>query len=144
MQLTEHFSLKELTYSQYAADNKIDNRFDSQIVDNLLELCVNWLEPFRQFYGKPIRITSGYRSEALNDKLGGSKTSAHPLGSAVDMQPVDGDFKAFVASVKDFIDKESGKFDQCLIESNKTTQWVHIGYRNRKGEQRCVVKALKV
>jgi hypothetical protein len=144
MQLTEHFSLKELTYSQYAVDNQIDNKFDSEIVDNLLALCVNWLEPFRLFYGKPIRVTSGYRSEALNTALGGSKTSAHFIGSAVDMQPVDGDFKAFVASVKDFIDKESGKFDQCLIESNKTTKWVHLGLFNRKGEQRCMVKSLKV
>ena len=144
MQLSEHFSLKELTYSQYAVDNKIDNKFDSQIVDNLLELCTNWLEPFRQFYGKPIRITSGFRSEALNEALNGSSTSVHPLGLAADMQPTDGNFKAFTQAVKDFIEKESGPFDQCLIESNKTTQWVHIGFKNRKGQQRGILKSLKV
>lgn len=144
MQLSEHFSLKELTYSQYAVDNNIDNRFDAQVVDNLLELSTKWLEPFRQFYGKPIRITSGYRSEALNEALNGSSTSVHPLGLAADMQPTDGNFKAFTQAVKDFIEKESGPFDQCLLEKSSTSQWVHIGFKNRKGQQRGILKSLKV
>lgn len=145
MKLTNNFTLKELTYSQYAADKKIDNKFDFEIVDNLLELCETFLQPFRDYYGKPIKVTSGYRSEELNKQLAGaSNTSVHPLGLAVDILPASGDFKSFVGQIKAFIKEKNPAFDQVLIEKSGSSQWVHIGIRNRKGQQRKQIKDLVV
>lgn len=144
MKLTNNFSLEELTYSKYAEDNGISNLFDAVVVNNLLELCTGFLQPFREFYGKPIRVSSGFRSEALNEALGGSKTSVHPLGLAADLQPADGDYNGFVQKILEFVEKKKPAFDQLLKETSKTAKWVHIGIRNRKGQQRGQIKDLKV
>ena len=145
MKLTNNFTLKELTYSQYAKDNKIDNRFDADIVEHLLELCETFLQPFRDYYGKGIRVTSGYRSDDLNKKLSGaSNTSVHPLGWAVDVLPTDGDLKSFVETLNAFVKEKNPAFDQILFETSGKTKWVHIGLYNRKGQQRRQIKDLVV
>lgn len=144
MKLTNNFTLEELTYSKYAEDNGISNLFDATIVNHLLELCENFLQPFREYYRKPIKVSSGFRSDALNEALGGSKTSAHPVGYAADIQPADGNYEEFVKSVLDFVDKKKPAFDQLLKEESKAAKWVHIGLFNRQGKQRKQIKDLKV
>lgn len=132
----------ELCHSDTADMNHIDNTPSEEIKEHLEEL-MEFLDGLRKEWGSPIRITSGYRCPQLNKKVGGSATSAHMIGYAVDMQPIKRPFKDFVEFVKNYlIDKD---FDQLLIEtSSKGSRWVHLGLYNQKGEQRKQIKNLYV
>ena len=65
MQLSKHFSLKEMTKSMTAQRKGIDNTPGAGEIKSLGDLCYEVLEPLRAHFGKPVTITSGYRSEAL-------------------------------------------------------------------------------
>ena len=133
--MAKYFKAAEMLRSETADKNKIQNIPSAEIGQNIEEL-LEVLDDLREFYAKPIRITSGFRCTELNKLVGGSPTSAHVIGYAADLQPVQGSFEEFKASVIDWLDKSGVKFDQCIIERNKNTQWVHFGLYNRKGQQR--------
>lgn len=133
--MAKYFKAAEMLKSETAEKNKIQNTPSDEVEQNIEEL-LEVLDGLREHYGKPIKITSGYRCAALNKLVGGSPTSAHVIGYAADLQPVQGSFEEFKASVIDWLDKSGVKFDQCIIERNKNTQWVHFGLYNRKGQQR--------
>jgi zinc D-Ala-D-Ala carboxypeptidase len=78
MQLSGHFSLRELTQSQTALRKGIDNKPTQDHIENLTELAVQILEPTRRHFGKPIAISSGYRSEELCEAIG-SKTTYNAI-----------------------------------------------------------------
>ena len=80
IQLSEHFTLSEFTKSITAERLGIDNKPGYEEVLAMRHLCREVLEPLRQHYGKPIRITSGYRCEELNSAVGGVRRSQHMLG----------------------------------------------------------------
>lgn len=85
MQLTEHFSLEELTASEMAVRSGIDNTPTPEIIANLRRLAEG-LERVRvALHGKPIHVSSGYRCEALNRAIGGAAKSAHIQGLAADI-----------------------------------------------------------
>ena len=84
-QLTKNFSLAELTKSQTASRRGLDNTPTPQVEKNLKNLAETILQPLREKLGKPIVINSGYRSPAVNAAVGGSATSAHRFGHAVDL-----------------------------------------------------------
>ena len=131
-----HFSISELTYSTKAKELHIDNTpFSLTIIDNLTDLTENILDPIRDAWNAPLIITSGYRSDALNKAVGGSKTSAHRYGLAVDVVPKNmADFDKFAAFVKDYLkDKE---YDQLILEQKGSSRWLHIGYKSADGKQR--------
>lgn len=86
MKLTEHFSLREFEQSETAKKYGIDNRVPSKFVPTLQQLCQEVLEPLRSFVGQPIIISSGYRCNQLNIKVGGAYASQHTLGEAADIQ----------------------------------------------------------
>ena len=81
----KYFTIKELCKSSTATLKRIDNTPNSEIVNNLEQLVDNILDPLREAYGKPIKVNSGYRCEALNVAVGGSKTSQHRYGLAADI-----------------------------------------------------------
>ena len=81
----KYFDLTELTHSDTAIAKKIDNTPTEEVKKNLENLVKYVLDPLREMYGKPIYVNSGYRSEALNKAVGGSKTSQHVLGMAADI-----------------------------------------------------------
>ena len=85
MQLSEHFELAEFLVSETAARRGIANEPTPQIIDNLRQLCQLVLEPLRVKLARPVVITSGYRSLALNRAVGGSPTSHHMQGRAADI-----------------------------------------------------------
>lgn len=89
MNLSDHFTLEELTHSDEAVRLAINNSPDDQQQDALRRLCVEILEPLRAALGKPIRITSGLRVPVLNVIVGGSPSSDHCYGRAADIK-VDG------------------------------------------------------
>jgi zinc D-Ala-D-Ala carboxypeptidase len=86
MKISKHLSLKEVTHSDYAVANKINNIPTQAQLDNLKLLAEKVFEPMREHFDKPIRISSGYRSRVLNRAIGGSTTSQHCTGEALDIK----------------------------------------------------------
>lgn len=137
--LSENFTLGEMIASDTAKKLKIDNSPTLLAIMHLEELCKNLLQPIRNAYGKPIKVTSGYRCYRLNRAVGGSSTSVHPIGWAADLKPVSGSYADFEKFVVNFL-KESGiPFDQCIRETSGKTKWLHIGYKNGAGKQRKMI-----
>ncbi|HQS70902.1 MAG: hypothetical protein B7Y36_08180 [Novosphingobium sp. 28-62-57] len=84
MNLSPHFTLAEMIRSSTASRRGIDNTPSPTIIENLRRLCEHVLEPVRSHYKRPVIVTSGYRSPALNSAIGGSGTSQHSQGEAAD------------------------------------------------------------
>ena len=87
MQLSKHFTLKEMTKSMTAQRKGIDNTPGSGEIKSLGDLCYEVLEPLRAHFDKPVTITSGYRSEALCEAIGSKKTSQHAKGCLLYTSP---------------------------------------------------------
>lgn len=119
MKLSAHFTLDELVASQYAARHGIDNMPSDAIIGNLERLCADILEPLRVAVGRPIVVSSGYRSPEVNKAIGGSNGSAHMLGLAADIT-VPG---LSVQAVCREIVKLKRPFDQVIDEYSS---WVHV------------------
>ena len=118
MQLSPHFSLAELTDSQTAVRRCIDNTPAAAVVSNLARVAAV-LERVRALVGGPITVSSGYRSPKLNKAVGGSASSAHVLGLAVDITAPSVAPKQLARAVRD----AGIEFDQLIYEGT----WVHIG-----------------
>lgn len=118
--LSQHFTLEEMTASQEATRKGIDNRPSALIVSRLTETC-RQLEAVRTLLGAPMIVSSGYRSPALNAALGGVPNSAHCAGDAVDFicpsvgTPLEICMKIAAARIK---------LDQCIQEGT----WVHVSF----------------
>ena len=84
MNLSANFSLHELTKSETALRMGFDNSPDDEATENLRLLCEKVLQPVRDHFGKPVKISSGFRCSALNQAAGGSATSDHCKGEACD------------------------------------------------------------
>ena len=125
------FTLRELTKSDTAIRKGIKNVPSKSEEDNLIALVENILDPLREAYGKPIIVTSGYRCEELNRLIGGSKTSQHKSGQAVDIRTIT-DTPEENKKLYDLIIKLNLPFDQLIDEYN--FDWVHVSYspKNRK------------
>ena len=137
-----YFTIQELCKSNTADVLHIDNTPSDTVKKNLLR-TIDFLNPLREAWGSPIRVNSGYRSPALNAAVGGSKTSAHLKGNAVDLYPINGKMKEFKQFVTEYL--KSGKsWDQCLLERSAFAQWVHIGLYSNSGQQRKQIKNLNV
>lgn len=142
MWLSEHFHLTEFIKSQEAIRKGIDNSPTPEVIDNLIALCSNVLEPVRQQFG-PVSISSGYRSPALNVAVGGSRTSQHTSGQAADFEVFDLDNCDLAQWVADNLD-----FDQLILEfhdhaAGPNSGWVHVSY-NSFGNKRQVLTAKRV
>ena len=119
MRLTPHFTLEEFCVSEVALREGIDNTPPPEVVANLRRLA-KLMEKVRAVLKKPMRITSGYRSAALNARVGGSKTSAHMDGRAADF--ICPAFGTPYAVAKRIAAARLG-FDQMIHEYGR---WVHI------------------
>ena len=127
MKLTEHFSLNELTASQEATRHNINNVPSAKAVENL-RMLATLLEQVRTLLGgNSIRISSGYRSLALNRHIGSSHTSAHIFGYAADFTCPSFGTPIEVAKK---IAESNLKFDQLILEGVSQSKpegvWVHI------------------
>lgn len=127
MQLTNNFSLKELTTSDTATRKGLDNTPNETVIINLKALAENILQPIREHYGKSVKVNSGYRSPEVNASVGGSKTSDHCKGQAADIEingVANGDLADYI--VKNF------KFTQVILEfytqGVPDSGWVHVSY----------------
>lgn len=121
MQLTEHFSLEEMTVSQIAARNGISNQPTKDALDNLV-YTAQQMELVRTLLGTPIIVDSAYRSPEVNKLVKGAKNSQHKEGKAVDfISPKYGTPKDIVAKIK----ASNIQYDQLIHEFNS---WVHISF----------------
>lgn len=127
----QYFTLSELTKSSTAIRHRIDNTPNKEQEQNLIALVENILDPLRKAFGQPIIVTSGFRNRRLNDIIGGSKTSQHMLGQAVDIRTIK-DTKKENKKLFDLIQKLNLPFDQLINESDYN--WIHVSYspQNRK------------
>lgn len=126
------FTIEELTKSDVAKKNNIDNIPNIQERNNLIALVDNILDPLREAYGKPIVITSGFRSDKVNKLSGGSSTSQHRLGQAADIRSKQ-DTKEENKKLFDLIQKLDLPFDQLIDEYN--FNWIHVSYSSKNRKQ---------
>lgn len=143
MKLSKNFSLAEFTESNTAIRNGIDNNPTAEHIHNLVELCENVLQPLRDRIGSSIRVTSGYRSEALNKAIGGSKTSDHSHGRAADIKLVINGVN-ISDELYHGIKAMGVPFKQLIWEfgDDDTPQWVHIAFDKDNNKMQCL-KAYK-
>ena len=128
--LSPNFNLSEFTFSQTATRHNINNDPSPEIIARLVQVA-HQMERVRVACGnRPIRISSGYRSPELNRRIGGSASSAHMQGWAVDFT-VSG--QSVVDTIKDILEVSSRfprpqpgiSFDQVINEGGR---WVHISF----------------
>lgn len=123
MKLTENFTINELTYSVTAQANNIDNRPSVEVIANLKALCENVLQPLRNHLGCPVIVTSGYRCQELNKKIGGKPNSQHLKGLAADFVVPQKCLKEVFNYIKTTL-----PFDQLLFETCKGVSWIHVSF----------------
>lgn len=83
--IMKYFSINELSKSNTAIARKLDNTPSKEVITNLEALVDNVLDPLREMYGKPIIVTSGYRSPEVNRSVNGATSSQHVRGEAADI-----------------------------------------------------------
>lgn len=126
-----NFTMSELIHSDTAKKYGIDNMpYNAEVLDNLLLLIANVLQPLRDYVNRPIIINSGYRSFSLNAKVGGVINSQHLTGQAADFT-----IKGLtVKQTMELVKKSGVPFDQLIDEKT----WVHISYNKTKNRKQII------
>jgi len=145
VRLSPHFSLGEMTKTSYhTKDGNIPPR---TAIENLKRLCEGWLEDLRYSYNtlyclepgddyatskkvEPVIINSAYRSEEVNERCGGSRTSNHLTGCAADIRCLGPEqMIRYAAILTDIADGTKRDWDELLLEKRGTTYWIHFAVR---------------
>lgn len=142
MNLTEHITYAEATKSYTANRLGIENIPNEDQLFNMIVLGTEVFEPLRKWVKGPILITSFFRSEKLNQAIGGSSKSQHCLGQAIDVDDVYG--KKSNADMFDFITTHLD-FDQIIWEfgNDDNPDWLHISYVSKNQNRRNVLRAVR-
>ena len=144
MKLSDHFTLGELTKTSYiTADGNIPSHV---AIENLKNICENWLEDLRYSYNTlygdrsqeiPLIITSGFRSEEVNRLCGGAKSSNHLTGCAVDIRCLGPEHMIRMAGILlDIADGTKQDFDELILEKRGTTYWIHFAVRPKDNRRK--------
>lgn len=131
--LSKYFKLEEFLTSSTARQRSIENLPSFEIVEHLAELAV-FLDGMRAAWGSGIKITSGFRNEALNRAVGGVSNSVHRLGWAVDLQPSNGRMAEFKRFALEYL--KDKQFDELIIENKGKVEWLHLQLYSPSGFQR--------
>ena len=145
MKLSEHLDLSEVIRSESAKRKGISNMPTAEHIANFKLLAENIFEPIRNHFRVPIIISSGYRSKELNADIGGSASSQHCTGEAID---IDMDGTTGGVSNKKVFDYIKGNldFDQLIWEfgTADNPDWVHVSYETTGAQRKQVLKASRV
>ena len=135
MQLSKYFTLAEVVASQTAVRKGIDNTPNPEQLAALRDTCQK-ADRVREFLGHPVIVSSGFRSAKLNAAIGGSKTSSHMTGEALDITcPGFGSAR----EVFDALRKSGIQVDQLLLEFPASPgAWVHLGFGERMRNQHMI------
>lgn len=144
MKISNHLSLAEVSRSETAKRKGINNTPSGEHLENFKKLAENVFEPIREHFNVPIHISSGYRSKELNAAIGGSSTSQHCTGEAIDID-MDGSSSGVTnKNIFDFI-KDKLDFDQLIWEfgTDKNPDWVHVSYESTGKQRKQILKAVR-
>jgi uncharacterized protein YcbK (DUF882 family) len=141
MNLTQNFTLSEMTKSETALRHGMANDPSETEIENLRLLCEKVLQPVRDYYGMGVKVNSGFRHPLVNAKVGGSTTSDHCKGMAADIE-IPGIPNAELA---EWI-AEHLEFRQLILEFYTVgvpdSGWVHVSY-NPADNKKQVLTATK-
>lgn len=139
MKLTENLTLQEATKSNTATRLGIDNTPPPAIIERMVETAEKIFQPLRDALG-PIRVSSFYRSPDLNRAIGGSKSSQHCKGEAIDMQGISVSNAELFFKACDLED-----FDQIIWEFGTLEEpdWVHVSY-SKTHNRKQILRATKI
>jgi hypothetical protein len=143
MQLSTNLSLAEVTRSETAKRRGISNMPTPEHIENFKKLAINIFQPIREHFGKPIIISSGYRSAELNKAIGGSLSSQHSSGEAIDIDMDGTDITN--KQIFDYI-KNNLTFDQMIWEfgTDANPDWVHVSFAANRSQRKQILVAKKV
>ncbi len=131
--ISKHITLEEAINSPTALRLKIDNKPNDIVLESMKLVAEKCFEPLRVWYGKPIKVNSFYRSLNLNKAVGGSATSQHVKGEAIDLT---GGSKEENKKIFDWC-KVNLVFDQLINEYDYT--WIHISYNKTKNRNQILI-----
>jgi hypothetical protein len=132
--ISKHITIDEATFSAKAVANKISNVPNESQLEAMQLVAEKLFEPLREWYGKPIKINSFFRSLEVNKLVkGSSKSSQHCKGEAID---ISAGSKAENKKLFDYVCKKLD-FDQCINEYDFT--WVHISYKPKGNRKQILV-----
>lgn len=135
--ISKNFSWSEVTRSGTCERAGIDNTPGPMERAALQATIINVMQPLRNAMGRPIRVTSGYRSPACNLRIGGVLDSQHKKGEAIDFQDPAGNLAQMFYYIKDNL-----PFDQLIWEKGDTNQplWIHVSYKSDGSNRGKVLK----
>ena len=142
MKISENITYAEAIHSLTAKRRCIDNTPSEIQVDAMKLLAEKVFEPLRKWVGGPIKVNSFFRSETLNEAIGGSATSQHCKGQAIDIDDVYG--RKSNAEMYNWI-KDNLDFDQMIWEFGTDMQpnWIHVSYVSEEKNRNKCLKAYK-
>ena len=141
--ISKHLSLKEATRSNTATRLEIKNEPRELDLVRMALIAEEVFEPLREWVGGPIKVNSFYRSPELNSAIGGSTSSQHCIGCALDIDDTFG--HKTNAQMFDYI-KNNLDFDQMIWEfgDDDECDWVHVSYISEETNRRRLLKATKI
>ena len=146
MQLSTHLSLAEVTYSETAKRAGVSNEPTAPHLEAMKKLAEHIFEPIRNHFQKPIKVSSGYRSAALNAITpGSSATSQHSKGEALDLDQDGMPTGITNKMVFDYI-KANLNFDQLIWEygTDANPDWVHVSWESTGHQRKQILKGTRV
>lgn len=141
--ISTHISYIEATKSVTAIKKNIDNTPTAKALINMKYIAENVFEPLREYFNVPIGMNSFYRSSTLNKALGGSSTSEHVIGSAIDL---DADVFGGITNKEIFnYIKDNLNFNQLIWEFGNDNEpaWVHVSLK-KSGNKKQILQAKKI
>jgi len=155
--LSEHFSLGELTKTSFKTEDNNDPPLE--VVENLIDLCENWLEELRFNYNtiyvlnsiedyytskdvEPLVINQGFRSYQVmlameKAGLNPSRTSNHMTGCAVDIRCAGVEQAIrYMAILIDIADQKKQDFDELFLEKRGSVYWIHFAARPKENRRK--------
>lgn len=136
MQLSKNFYLSEFVSSQTASRFRLDNTPTEKVISNLRLLTEKVLQPIRDHFEKPVIISSGYRSLAVNRAIGSTDKSQHIKGEAADFEIPNVDNYTLAKWIE-----KNLNYDQLILEfyTGGNSGWIHVGYSPRHLNQELTI-----